>query len=230
MRTLVLLSGGLDSSVLLHSLVTKHGSKNVIALNMYYGQRHKKEIESARWQAAKHNVPLFEEDLSEVFKFNRDFSALLEDSAKEIEHISYAEQTAKLGEHEAVSAYVPYRNGLFLSYAASVAMQLDCDSVAYGAHADDAAGRAYPDCSLEFVEAQDTAIREGTAGKVSLYTPFIELAKMDIVSQGLMYGMTHEELEHTWSCYEGKEEPCGTCGTCRDRKVAFDANGIYDIK
>ena len=53
--------------------------------------------------------------------------------------------------------------------------------------------------------------------------------KSQVVGMGIKLGMTHEEFEHTWSCYEGGEEPCGTCGTCIDRKEAFVKNGIMDI-
>ena len=59
--------------------------------------------------------------------------------------------------------------------------------------------------------------------------PWWDKNKAGIVAAGLELGMTHEEFEHTWSCYEGKETPCGTCGTCIDRKEAFEANGIFDI-
>ena len=99
----------------------------------------------------------------------------------------------------------------------------------YGAHADDAAGRAYPDCTPEFIRAQATAIEEGTAGKVKMEAPLWNRDKTLVVALGLKLGMSHEEFEHTWSCYEGKEEPCKTCGTCRDRKAAFVANDINDI-
>ena len=118
---------------------------------------------------------------------------------------------------------------LFLSYAVAIAVQLGCDAVFYGAHADDSAGRAYPDCTPEFIEAQAKAIYEGTGKKVSLQAPWWNLNKAGIVQVGIELGMTHEEFAHTWSCYEGKEEPCGACGTCIDRKAAFEANDITDI-
>lgn len=227
MKALVLCSGGLDSTVLLHQAVKKLGAENVIALNMFYGQKHAKEQEFASWQCKYLGVPLYNADLSEVFRFNKDCCSLLEGSSLEIEHKSYAEQLADGA--KTVSAYVPYRNGLFLSYAASVAIQLECDAVIYGAHADDAAGSAYPDCTPEFIEAQAKAIYEGTGKQVSLQAPFWNVNKAGIVAEGIALGMSREEFEHTWSCYEGGDEPCGTCGTCIDRKNAFIANGIMDI-
>ena len=232
MKILVLASGGLDSTVLLHKAVDEVGVGNVIAMNTFYGQKHAKEMEYAKWQCEHLGVELHNVDLSQIFSFNKDCSALLAGSKMDIVHKAYSEQLQDLkdaGQAPTVTAYVPYRNGLFLSYAAAVALQLDCDVIYYGAHADDAAGRAYPDCTPEFIEAQAKAIEEGTAGKVHMQAPLWNKNKTGVVALGLELGMSHEEFEHTWSCYEGKEEPCCTCGTCRDRKEAFVANGIMDI-
>lgn len=232
MKILVLASGGLDSTVLLHKAVDEVGAENVIAMNTFYGQKHAKEMEYAKWQCEHLGVELHNVDLSQIFSFNKDCSALLQGSKMDIVHKAYAEQLQDLkdaGKAPTVTAYVPYRNGLFLSYAAAVALQLNCDVIYYGAHADDAAGRAYPDCTPEFIEAQAKAIAEGTAGKVHMQAPLWNKNKTGVVALGLELGMSHEEFEHTWSCYEGKEKPCCTCGTCRDRKEAFVANGINDI-
>lgn len=229
-KILVLCSGGLDSTVLLHKAASEESHDNVVALNMFYGQKHAKEAECALWQTEWLGVPLINADLSDVFKFNKDCSALLSGSRMDIVHKSYAEQLNDLGGSGTVTAYVPYRNGLFLSYATAVALQLGCDKIYYGAHADDAAGRAYPDCTEEFIVAQAQAIQEGTANKVVMEAPWWNKNKSGIVAFGLALGMSHEELAHTWSCYEGKETPCGTCGTCIDRKAAFEANGITDIE
>lgn len=231
-KILVLSSGGLDSTVLLYKAVREVGAENVIAMNTFYGQKHAKEMEYAKWTCEHLGVELHNVDLSQIFSFNPNCSALLEGSKLNIVHKSYAEQLedlAKVGRAPTVTAYVPYRNGLFLSYASSVALQLKCNIVYYGAHADDAAGRAYPDCTPEFIEAQAKAIEEGTAGKVKMEAPLWNLNKSGVVKMGLDSGMTHEEFEHTWSCYEGGDVPCKTCGTCIDRKEAFVSNGIFDI-
>lgn len=230
MKILVLASGGLDSTVLLHKAVAEVGECEVVALNMFYGQKHAKELEFSKWQCEKLGVPMYDADLSQVFKFNPNVSALLAGSDMDIVHKSYAEQLEDLGGAGTVTAYVPFRNGLFLSYATAVALQLGCDVIYYGAHADDAAGRAYPDCTPEFIEHMCAAISEGTAEKVKMEAPWWDYNKADIVSAGIALGMTRDDFVHTWSCYEGKEDPCCTCGTCIDRKAAFEANGIYDIK
>jgi 7-cyano-7-deazaguanine synthase len=228
-KAMVLHSGGLDSTVLLHRAVELHGAENVIALGISYGQKHDKELEYAHWHREKLGVTSYDVDLSEVFAFNPDCCALLKDSKKELKHESYADQLKELGGSGTVSAYVPYRNGLFLSFAAAVALQMGCDVIYYGAHKDDAAGAAYPDCTPEFIRAQEDAIEAGTGHKVAMEAPFWNINKAQIVTIGLAVGMSHEDFEHTWSCYEGKDKPCGTCGTCRDRKAAFEANGIMDI-
>ena len=120
---------------------------------------------------------------------------------------------------------MPFRNGLFLSSAAPIALSLDCSVVCYGAHADDWAGCAYPDCSQEFVDAMASAIEQGTGGQLRLVAPFVQWPKARIVEEGLKRAVPYEL---TWSCYEGGEEPCGTCGTCLDRKRAFELNGVID--
>ena len=94
-----------------------------------------------------------------------------------------------------------------------------------GAHADDAAGNAYADCSEPFLKAMEDAISIGTYGKVHLVFPFADKNKAGVVKTGLALGTPYEL---TWSCYEGGEKPCGTCGTCRDRAAAFEANGVKD--
>ncbi len=137
---------------------------------------------------------------------------------------AYAEQQVAAGGGP-VSTYVPFRNGLFLSAAASMALSLECSVVGYGAHHDDWAGAAYPDCSAEFVGAMARAVSEGTGGQLSLEAPFVAWSKADIVAEGLRLGVP---FELTWSCYEGGEAPCGRCATCLDRAAAFAAHGVAD--
>ena len=224
-KILVLLSGGIDSTSLLYAAIKRVGAENVVALNMYYGQKHKIEIECAKWQAEHAGVEYIEKDISTVFEGLESSSALLEGSDKEIAHESYAEQ---LKHTDVVSAYVPYRNGMFLSIAAAIAYAKGCDAIAYGAHADDAVrrnngGAAYPDCTADFIMAQGNAIAEGTACKVRLWAPLWNKTKAEVVRFGLDNGATREVYEHTHSCYEGVKGGCGTCGTCIDARAALDA-------
>lgn len=222
MKAVVLLSGGLDSSTCLAAALHKHIPSEVLALNMYYGQRHDKEIESARKIARYYGVDLMEMDLSIIF--SKSDCSLLKTSNNAIPEGSYEEQQ-KESPGKPVSTYVPFRNGLMLSAAASIAVSLGAEEIYYGAHADDAAGNAYPDCSPEFTMAMDSAIKFGTDGQVKIIAPFIRKTKADIVYEGTMLGVPYEL---TWSCYEGGDHPCGKCGTCIDRKKAFEANGLSD--
>ena len=115
-----------------------------------------------------------------------------------------------------------------LSTAASLAASLFEEEevdIYIGAHADDAAGDAYADCSEPFLKAMGDAVSIGTYGKVHLVFPFAEMNKAGVVATGLSL---HTPYELTWSCYEGGEKPCGTCGTCIDRAAAFAANGVKD--
>ena len=162
-------------------------------------------------------------DLSLIFSYSN--SSLLKQSTEEIPEESYAEQIKETGGSKPVSTYVPFRNGLFLSSAASIALSKGCGVIYYGAHADDAAGCAYPDCSPVFNNAMNEAIWEGSGRQLRIEAPFVNMNKADIIRTGLELGVPYEL---TWSCYEGGEKPCGKCGTCIDRAAAFAANRVED--
>lgn len=222
MKALVLFSGGLDSTTCLALAIEKYGADEVLALSVSYGQKHTKEIEAACAVAKHYGVKLQTLDLAEIFA-DSDCS-LLKGSTQEVPKESYAEQLAET-DGKPVSTYVPFRNGLFLSSAASIALSHGCEVIYYGAHADDAAGNAYPDCSQDFNDAINTAIYLGSGKQLRVEAPFVGKTKADVVKEGLRL---HAPYELTWSCYEGGEKPCGLCGTCRDRAAAFAANGVED--
>jgi 7-cyano-7-deazaguanine synthase len=220
-RCLVLLSGGIDSSTALATALRDFDE--VVALTVSYGQKHEREIKAAEDIAGYYNVPLKKIDLNAVFA-DSDCS-LLAGSEAEIPEESYAEQIKKTGGGTPVSTYVPFRNGLFISAAAAVALANGCEAVMYGAHADDAAGNAYPDCSPEFFTAMNSSLITGSGGAVRLLAPFVNMNKTEIVKLGLALKVPYEL---TWSCYVGGERPCGRCGTCIDRAAAFAAAGTSD--
>ncbi len=222
MKALVLFSGGLDSTTCLALAVEKYGADEVLALSVSYGQKHTKEIDAAKAVAAYYGVKLKTLDLAAIFA-DSDCS-LLKGSTQEVPKESYAEQLAGT-DGKPVSTYVPFRNGLFLSSAASIALSNGCEVILYGAHADDAAGNAYPDCSQDFNDAINQAIWLGSGKQLRVEAPFVGKTKADVVAEGLRL---HAPYHLTWSCYEGGEKPCGLCGTCRDRAAAFAANGIAD--
>ena len=222
MKALVLVSGGLDSTTSLAMAIDKYGKENVVALSVYYGQKHTKEIEAAQKITEYYQVEHISLDLTPIFQYSD--CSLLAHSDKEVPHESYAEQL-KETDGSPVSTYVPFRNGLFLSSAASIALSKDCGVIYYGVHADDAAGKAYPDCSTTFHEAMKQAIYTGSGNQLTIEAPFVNMAKSEVVAIGLKL---HVPYELTWSCYEGGDEPCGVCGTCIDRAEAFRLNGIED--
>jgi len=222
MKALVLFSGGVDSTTCLGIAVDKYGAEEVLALSIYYGQKHSKEIEAAEKIAAHYGVKLRTLDLALIFA-DSDCS-LLKGSSAEIPKESYADQIAETN-GSPVSTYVPFRNGLFLSSAASIALSNGCEVIYYGAHSDDAAGNAYPDCSADFNDAINRAIFIGSGDQLRVEAPFIGLTKAQVVAKGLSLNVPYEL---TWSCYEGGDIPCGVCGTCRDRAAAFSANGVDD--
>ena len=223
MKAMVLASGGLDSTTALALAVDKHGKDNVIALTISYGQKHDKEIQSAIKVAEYYGVEHLFLDLTKIFQYSD--CSLLQHSDEAIPEKSYAEQIEETKGDTPVSTYVPFRNGLFLSSAASIAISKECNVIYYGAHSDDAAGFAYPDCSQDFVDHMNKAIYEGSGHQLKLEAPFATFTKKDIVRMGIELKVPYEL---TWSCYEGNDKPCGKCGTCIDRQAAFEANGITD--
>ena len=222
MKALVLFSGGLDSSVCLGLAVKKYGADEVLALSIYYGQKHNKEMLASEKIAQHYGVKRMTLDLGEIFKDSN--CTLLEGASEEIPHEDYAAQLEKT-KGAPVNTYVPYRNGLFLSSAASIALSHGCEVIYYGAHADDAAGNAYPDTSVAFNKAMSDAIYIGSGNVLKLIAPFIDKPKAAVVAIGSAIDVP---FELTWSCYEGHDKACGVCGTCRDLLQAFKVNGLID--
>lgn len=225
MKALVLSSGGVDSTTALAMAVKKHGKENVTALSVTYGQKHSKEMLCSAKIADYYGVDYRIMDLKEIYKDNT--SCTLLEGNSDMEHKSYAEQQleSKTG---IVNTYVPFRNGLMIAGAVAKAMGIYPDEeieLYLGAHSDDAAGNAYPDCSEEFTSAIYKAVYAGTGGYVKPIAPFVGMRKADIVKIGLELNVPYEL---TWSCYEGGEKQCGTCGTCIDRKKAFAENEVED--
>lgn len=224
-KALVLSSGGCDSTTCVGIAVKDVGYENVSTVSVFYGQKHNKELECADKVADFYNVKHYVLDLSNVLQYSN--CSLMKNSTEEIPMMSYAEQIEKNGEGK-VSTYVPFRNGLMLSAVAALAQSIYPDDdvdIYLGAHADDAAGRAYADCSEEFTSAMNTAIVIGTYGKVRVFAPLVNLNKAGVVKLGLSIDVPYNL---TYSCYNGREKACGRCGTCIDRLNAFKANGVQD--
>ena len=225
-KSVVLNSGGCDSTVALGVAVQNFGVEDVSTVSVSYGQKHMRELQCAEKIAEYYGVKHYVLDLSEVFKYNTSCT-LLQNSEEEIPEGSYGEQQ-KESKDGVVSSYVPFRNGLMLSAVTSFAMSIypeDIIQIYLGNHADDAAGNAYPDCSEEFTSLMNRAIYEGSGHKCLLESPFVNKNKTQVVAEGLKLKVP---FELTTSCYNGHEKACGRCGTCIDRIKAFRENGVVD--
>lgn len=226
-KAVILSSGGVDSTTCVGIAVERFGKENVCTVSVFYNQKHSKELECAQKVANHYGVDHTVIDLSGTHIFDYSECPLLKGSNKDIRHESYADQIAKDGEGM-VETYVPFRNGLMLSSVAAFAVSKYPDNIVHiylGAHADDAAGSAYADCSKEFTDAMYEAISIGTYDKVKVEAPLVNMNKAEVVKTGLELNVPYSL---TWSCYEGGDVQCGTCGTCIDRKNAFRANGVED--
>lgn len=224
-KALVLSSGGVDSTTCVGIAVNELGAENVSTVSVYYGQKHVKELKCADDVANFYSVKHYLINLASILEYSN--CSLLAGSTEDIPMMSYSEQIKENGEGK-VSTYVPFRNGLMLAAVATLAQSIYPDDdvdIYLGAHADDAAGRAYADCSEEFTSAINTAIIIGTYGKVRVVAPLVNLNKSEVVKLGLSIDVPYKL---TWSCYLGGDKPCGKCGTCIDRRNAFEANGISD--
>ncbi|CRH91602.1 7-cyano-7-deazaguanine synthase [Chlamydia trachomatis] len=208
---MVLFSGGVDSTTCL--AMAKEKDEDVIAISFYYGQRHsEQELNAAKEVAKYYNVKQIFIDLKDVFKHGN--SSLI-DLDLEVSEGDYAEQ-------ENANTEVEFRNGIFISVLASLAMQYKADEIYFGAHKDDS-GVIYPDCSPEFVKAMEEAIKVGSRDTVALKVPFLDKTKTELVAYGKTIGVPYNL---TYSCYNGTNPPCHKCGTCIDREKAFIANGL----
>lgn len=211
-KALVVLSGGLDSVTALHW--AKKNYEEVRAIYFAYGSKHSSnEYACAMWQCDQLDVPLtrIELPLDKYFK-----SSLLQ-GQEEIPEGRYDEENMK-------STVVPFRNGIMLSIAGGYAESIGFDCVVLGNHAGD--HTIYPDCRDSFIKAFAEALKQGTWKGVELVSPFCNIRKEDIVKVGTELGVNYE---YTYSCYKGHHKHCGVCGTCTERKEAFQLAGVTDL-
>ncbi len=209
---MVLISGGMDSVVALHHAAREH--EVVGAVSFDYGSKHNhREIPFARHHAGLLGVPHQTIALDFV---NDLFSSDLLQSGGEVPDGHYEEATMK-------ATVVPFRNGIMLSIAAGFAESREAEGLVIAAHSGDHA--IYPDCREEFMAPMAEAIRQGTYVGIQVLRPFIAIRKEDIAARGHELGV---DFSQTWSCYKGGEIHCGKCGTCVERREAFQLSGIPD--
>ena len=214
MKVVVLLSGGMDSVVALYHAAAKSEQVVVGALSFDYGSKHNhREIPFAAYHAENLGVP---HRVIELGFVNELFESDLLQSGGEIPEGHYEEDNMK-------ATVVPFRNGIMLSIAAGYAESCGAGGLVIAAHSGDHA--IYPDCREEFMQSMGEAIRLGTYADVELLRPFIDLRKEHIAARGVELGV---DFSQTWSCYKGLELHCGRCGTCVERKEAFEIAGVED--
>ncbi len=215
----VLLSGGMDSTTLLHYLVRRLHVEKVHAVSFRYGQKHERELEAARWQARAAGVT--EHRFIDVSFFG-DLTAgrsALTDATLGIPRLEDLDEAAR----RQPPTYVPNRNMMLLSLAVAYAEARGVADVYYGAQAQDRYG--YWDCTPEFLERVNALLALNRGTPVTVRAPFMTLRKADELRLGVELGV---DYAHTWTCYAGGALPCGVCPTCEERAVAFREVGLAD--
>ncbi len=209
----VLVSGGIDSVVALHDVV-RAGHAVVAGLSFDYGSKHNhREIP----QAAEHCRDLaIAHHVIDLAFIGKHFSSDLLRSGGEIPEGHYEEENMQ-------RTVVPFRNGIMLAVAAGFAESREAGGLVIGAHSGDHA--IYPDCRADFMQVMGEAMRLGSYAGIRLLRPFIDMRKEDIVTRGAELGV---DFARTWSCYKGGEAHCGRCGTCVERREAFELSGVED--
>ena len=210
-NVVVVYSGGMDSFTLLHR--ARAAGHRIHALSFDYGQRHVRELDCARQVCSDLGVPHQVLDVSALRQIMRG-SSLTDDI--EVPEGHYEDVTMK-------STVVPNRNMILLSLAVGYAVSLEAQAVWYGAHGGDHA--IYPDCRPEFVEKMDAVCRVANYEPVAVVAPYLHSSKGEILREGLAMGL---DYSHTWTCYNGREQACGLCGSCVERLEAFAENGARD--
>lgn len=204
MKAVLIYSGGLDSTTLLY----EYKDSISLAVTFDYGAKHgAREIECAKYNCNKLGIKHLIIPLDFMGRY---FKSDLLLSGGEIPEGNYDDENMH-------STVVPFRNGIMLAVAAGLAESYDLDTVLLANHSGDHS--IYPDCRPSFIEAFDSATKEGTYNGVRVVSPYCNISKRDIALRGRDLGLDYSK---TYSCYKGGEIHCGCCGTCRERKEALE--------
>ena len=219
MKSVVLLSGGLDSSTVLYQ--AKADNCECYALSFDYQQRHRRELHAAAMIAKSAGV---REHRVVSFDLRAWGGSALTDTELDLPKSRDLEQMAE----NIPITYVPARNTIFLSFGLAYAEALGAQYVYIGVNALDYSG--YPDCRPDYIQAMQKVFRLGTkqgreGEEIQIVTPLIKLKKTEIIQLGNKLGVPWEK---TWSCYAGGELACGVCDSCRLRLAAFEELGLSD--
>ena len=213
---LCVISGGMDSATLLYKALAESDNE-VQAISFNYGQRHKKELYYASRLCQHLNVRHDIIDISSITPFIGG-SSLTDDI--EVPEGHYTEDSMAI-------TVVPNRNAIMLTIAYGIAVARESEAVGAAMHAGDHA--IYPDCRPLFVSSfndmQKIAVEGHGHLDLHLWTPFINQSKADIAREGKLLGVDYSK---TWSCYKGLDFHCGKCGTCYERREAFELAEMTD--
>lgn len=214
-KAVVLLSGGLDSTVTL--ACSLNDGNETTALSFRYGQRHSRELDSAKAVASYYGVKHIMTDIDlSMFR-----SSLIGTSGE------VKKDRRDIG-NDIPDTYVPARNIIMLSIAAGLCESLGADRIYIGANSVDYSG--YPDCRKEFFDAFAEMLAKGTktgteGHPIKVITPILRSSKADIVKLGKKM---NAPLHLTWSCYSGGSKACGRCDSCKLRLKGFADAGYKD--
>lgn len=212
-KAVCIISGGMDSA--LAAFIAKKEGNDVIALHFNYGQRtQKKELECFGKIA----------DALRAKKVILDASFIKEIGSSSLTDVSLHVRTSGL-DNDVPNTYVPYRNGIFISIAASLAEKENAQSLYLGVMEEDSSG--YPDCTEAFIKKIEAAVNEGTKEEtnIKIHAPLTHMTKADIVKEALLLSVP---LELTWSCYINEDKACGICDSCRLRLRGFENANARD--
>lgn len=196
------------------TLLHEYKERIALAVTFDYGSNHNaREIDCARYQCGLLGIEHLVIPLGFMGEY---FESSLLSGADAIPEGHYEDSNMK-------STVVPFRNGIMLAVACGLAESRGLKGVLIANHGGDHA--IYPDCRAGFVKAMGRAMEEGTYDHVELIAPYTGITKSDIARRGTELGV---DYSHTYSCYKGGELHCGKCGTCVERKEAFQLAGIPD--
>ena len=213
MKTLIVLSGGMDSATAL-AWSLDQGHQVLGAVNFQYGSKqNEREARSVKAISAHYQIPV---DTVALDFMNGLFKSDLLTSGGEIPDGHYTDASMK-------RTVVPFRNGIMLSIAAGIAESKGVKAIVLGNHFGDHA--TYRDCRKSFIEPMKVAIREGTDAEIELLSPFCDINKAGIAAIGQRLKVPYAL---TYTCYKGQDQHCGVCGSCTGRKEAFHQAGVAD--
>lgn len=213
-KAVCVISGGMDST--LSAKIAQNDGFEVIGVHYNYLQRtEQKELEAFRDVV---------DALGIKTKYEIDLPFFADIGASALTDTSIEVPVSGLSDGVPVT-YVPFRNGIFLSIAASIAEKEGAEAIYIGVVEEDSSG--YPDCRDSYIKQMEHAINLGTKDEtnITIRTPLIDLSKKDIVLKAIELDVP---LQFTWSCYKNSDKACGVCDSCRLRLRGFERAGVKD--